>query len=363
MICRLTHIVTEATHEEEVRQLSLLLAVLPRDRVEQRVVVVGREPPVLVVPGGVEVKRLGRRLIWPTAWGADQYRLFGPERCDLVYAWGPAAAGGILGRCERPVLIATCDPGQAEQCSRWWRSPDDSADRGSVICLSRLVQRRLVETGVPMETTTVIRPGVDFGAIRQAKETVQRADLGLPVEGRVLLTASPPSRVGGQYHAMWAAAMLRQIWPDVKLIIPGRSKEQRRLRRFLGEIYCPEVYVLTEDRHTPAELLAVSDMLVVPPAGDVPTGGLAWAMAASVPILGSPVPPVTELIADGHNGFLSKSGEPHALAIRIRQALASGDKLRQCVETARGEAFEAFRTQRCVDEHLGLIDRVLAARG
>ena len=377
MPTHLTHVLDEATHEDGVRLLSLLLASIPRDRVEQRVIVIGRTPAMLTVPTNVEVSRIGRRFSWPIAWRPELDRLLAGNRPDAVYAWGTAATIVLAGHYDRhPVSTVICEPADAGSYSRWWRGAAGRDGVIEVLCASDMVQRRLLESGVPTEATAVIRPGVDLEAIRRAQQTgrragpssrgtgpaSRRAEIGLPPEARVLLTASPPSRTGGHYYAVWAAAILRQIWPDLRMVVPGTSREQNRLRRLIERMYCPEMYHLTGDRYTPAELLAVSDMLILPAVDDVPIGWLAWAMATSVPIVASAVPSATELITDRHNGFLSKPAEPHTLAIHIRAAAESGDTLRQCVETARSHAFELFSTQRCVDEHLKAIDKLAAGR-
>jgi glycosyltransferase involved in cell wall biosynthesis len=173
---------------------------------------------------------------------------------------------------------------------------------------------------------------------------------------------SPPSRPGGHYYGLWATAIVQMIWPHIRLVIPGRSREQERVYRFARETGRDGFCRFVEDRFSPAELIAASDGLLVPALDDIATDWLAWAMAGSVPIIGSAVPAVAELIADRHNGLLCKPGEPHTLAIRIRRAFEDRDTLARCVETARGQAFEVFRAQRCIDEHLRVIDNVAAGQ-
>jgi glycosyltransferase involved in cell wall biosynthesis len=219
-----------------------------------------------------------------------------------------------------------------------------------------------VENGIPPDATTVIRPGVDFGAIRRARETVTRESMGLPATGRVLLTPSPPSREGGQFEAVWSAAILHLIWPDASMIVPGTSREGERIRRLGESIYCPQMFQIVGERYTRAELLAVADALIVAAKEDIPTGWIAWAMAAGVPVIGVANYAVTELIADRHNGFLCKTAEPHALATRIRLALEDPEMVRQCVTTARSQAYDVFRLQGCVSEYVKVIDNVSGGR-
>jgi glycosyltransferase involved in cell wall biosynthesis len=235
-----------------------------------------------------------------------------------------------------------------------------------VLCASEFVRRRVIENGVRRDATILVRPGVDGDALAEARRRVRRSDLGLPENGPILLTASPPTRAGGQFFAAWAAAILFQVWPDVRLVIPGRSREQDRIRRLIEGIYCPQVFLLVEDRFTPAELLAVSDVLLMPAVQDVPTYWAAAAMTAGVPVVGTTVPSLAEDIADESTGCLCRPGlprlrpgepgEPQTLAIRVRQALGAPDRLAQCVAAARQKAQRWFDAWTCVEAHVGIYE-------
>jgi len=369
MPIQLTHVLDENTPEDGVRLLSLLLRLMPETKVQQRVITIGRVPlnrarsasrrSAVAGEGrlsNVESTRISRPFGSPLGSMLELRQTLQHQEPDVVHAFSAAAAAAV-GTLRStfggpPVVITISDPTDAGFASKWWRSARDLAGAADALCPSKIIQRKLVESGIPMDATAVIRPGVDFGDIRRAKEAIKRPDLGLPLRGKVFTTASPPSREGGQYYAVWAMAILHQIWPDARLLIPGTSREQDRLRRLIENIYCPQAFILTEDRYTPAELLAVSDAMLVPAIEDIPTAALAWAMAASVPIIGSAVPAVAELIADRHNGFLCKPGQPRTLAIRIRTVFDAPDQLRQCTEVARGQAYDVFRAQRCVEEYL-----------
>ncbi|UCD29995.1 MAG: glycosyltransferase [Planctomycetota bacterium] len=350
MAISLTHIVDEAAGEDSVRQLSLLLEHMPAEHVRQRVILIGRKPSVLTLCEGVESIRIGQRMGWP-----DLKKILLRCQTDIVHAWSAdtATAMGSVWYGRSPMMVTISDPADARRCKLWW------FHMVNVLCPSKIVQIRLVESGIPVKATRVIRPGVDFSALKQAKNAVSRSNLGLPEKGKVLLTVSPPTRAGGQYYAVWAAAILHNIWPDACLVIPGISKEQRRLLRLIDNIYCPDIYFPTRERYGFAELLAVSDMLIVPALEDIATGWLAWAMAGSVAIVGSAVPAIMEMITDGENGFLCKPGEPHSLAIRIREAAEGRGTLRSCVRTAKNQAGELFQLKRYIDEYCEMVNNLV----
>ena len=370
----LVHIVDEQTAEDAARLCSLLLHKLPTAEVQQSVVVMGRHPAGLIVPDGIARQQLGRPMLGGRVLSATQLnRKLAELHPNALLAYSGFAAAATAACSQRVSMTAiVADPGEVAETSRWLTGYGGPID---VVCLSGMVQRRLVERGVPLVATAVIRPGVDFGEIRRARESFDRSGMDLPTEGRgrVMVTLSPPSRAGGQYYAVWAVAILHHIWPDAVLVVPGCSREQGRIGRLIDTIYCPQAYRLTEDRYSLAELLSVADAVLVPAladdsmdgaAGGLATGvgGLAWAMGAGVPIIGSAVPSVTEYVTDGQTGFLCRPGEPHTLAIRIRSAFESADKLQSCVQAARHQAYENFCSERCIESFMKLIQNMAARR-
>ena len=75
MADRLTHILDEDAPEDGVRQLGLLLERIPASEARQRLVVIGRTPPTLTVPGGVHTVHIGRRFDSPLVTALGLRRL------------------------------------------------------------------------------------------------------------------------------------------------------------------------------------------------------------------------------------------------------------------------------------------------
>jgi len=354
-----THVIDEAAPEEAARTLSCLLRHLPAGALAHEVAVIGTPPPGLSVPEGIPTRHVARRVsrggfdIRPLARILAGIRPAGAKR--LVHAWSaqaacPAAAATPAG-C---VMITTlADPDEAKSPPSWWPSPGSRPGTTNIVCTSSLTRELLARAGIQPEYVAVIGPMMDTTVGRSIRTELRRR-LGLSPDARVLLTASPPSRRGGQFYAVWAAAILRQLWPTVRMIVPGRSTEQQRIRRLIENIYCPEVYRLVGDAYQPAELLAVSDVLVFPALAAVPTGWLTAAMAASVPIVASDVPCVREVVADGQTNLLCPPAQPHALATRIRIALASKETRRGCVAEAWARADYAASPELCTTAYLEL---------
>lgn len=356
MTPRVTHLLDATAGEDSARLLSLLLA-RAGSAIQQKVLTPGEPPAALRLTEGstTQLTRIPLRFGWPMFALPDVRRAVRTDPPDVLHVMGEKALG-LAGALRRtgvsiPTIATISEPAAAPNVSRWWRSFGDAAGI-EIACTSSIVRRRLVEAGVAPDATAVLRPGVDFGELQRARQSARREQiLGGATEGPVLLLASPPTRAGGQYLGVWAGAILRQIWPGLRVVVPGRSRESRRIARLAEQLYSPGMVVMTGDRYAPAELLAIADALVMAALADVPTHWLALAMGAGVPIVASAVPAITEFIADRHNGFLCRPGEPHTLAIRIRTALEARDQVRSCVEVARGQAYDVFRAQQCIEHY------------
>ena len=310
-----------------------------------------------------KIHRIPRRFRLDVTTGPRLRRFLLEHPVDLLHAWGldamTIAAGALRGIT--PIVATLTNPSEDRQWSRWFQAVEMQGTM-AIATPSGIVQRRAIEAGIDPENTVVIRPGVDFHALGEAKRLTTRESLGLPDDARVLLTLQAPTRDGGHYHAAWAAAILRQMFGDLRIIIPGVSREQRRIRRFADSLPIDDLFTFTGHERPLAELLAVADLVIVAAVNDIPSTPLAWAMAAGVPIVGSAVPAVTEFIADRSNGLLCKPGLPILLAKRIRTALDDPRQTARLADAARSQAFEVFSMRRCADQYDNFFENVLAGR-
>jgi glycosyltransferase involved in cell wall biosynthesis len=223
------------------------------------------------------------------------------------------------------------------------------------------MRARLVAAGLSPGRVAVIRGAVDFAQINQTRRSDVRQRL-VGSAGPVALMHGPPTRAGGQFFGLWAAAIVSQVRPDLRVILPYASQESRRLRRFVRAIGMPDLLVVPDPDETWPHLLGAADVFVCPAVGEINTEPLAWAMAAGVPIVGSAVRSVAELIADRHNGLLSKPAVPRLLAGRWLAAIEDGDLVRRITDVARGQAFEVFGLRNFCDHYARLYENLLAGR-
>ena len=285
-------------------------------------------------------------------------RFLARERIELVHAWGLPAALSAHAASDVPQVIELFDPRFARSDFKLIRTL--ARPRGfAVACSTATVRRRLIEGGVAPDLCVVLRPGVDFALINRVKDSPLREKLGIRRDKFVVIVPEPATGDGGHLEGYWAVELLNNAIGKVRIIVPGNSREQRRIRRLDASGLDSRV-VISPGRQVPfEELVTVSDALVVIPGGDIPTTCIAWAMAAGVVVVGTAVYAVAELIADRVNGLLFKPRSDEGPAVAVARLLRDRASQVRPKEVARGQAYEIFSMRRYVDQHLRLYQNVL----
>jgi len=203
--------------------------------------------------------------------------------------------------------------------------------------------------------TEVIAPGVDQapGACSPAQQQEDRAQLGLPAQGRGLLL------VGNDFRKKGLPTLLRGLAtlpPDVWLAVVGQSRqdaEMRALARDLG--VAGRVYFLGMQTDMDAAYRA-ADLLVHPTLEDTYAMVVLEAMAQGLPVVvsGAPWCGISAELSDGVNAVLL--GDPQSVPglVHALQRLLN-DAPRKQTLGQQGTAFAAHRTWAHVgDQHEAL---------
>lgn len=277
---------------------------------------------------------------------------------DVIHAWGPRAASLCAAMVPgRPLVVTVLDPGLADEAGKRLRS----LPAGGVIAGSQVARRKLIERGVPPESVVVVRGPVDFGAINQARNEGVR-DALIKKQTPVVLMSGPPSRTGDQYTGLWAAAIVSKVLPGLRVILPYESSECVRIQAFMRDSGISDMLITPPLDWPWPKLVACADAFLVCPQVDTTVEPIAWAMAAGVPILGTAVRSIAEILADRSNALLCRPGDPRALASKLLTLLEDVALRRQISEVARGQAYEVFSVRQFVENHQRLYENVTQGR-
>ncbi len=108
-----------------------------------------------------------------------------------------------------------------------------------------------------------------------------------------------------------------------------------------------------------AEVYSCADVYVHAARGEVFGLTVAEAMACGVPVVGTRVGGIPELIEDGRTGILTEPGDPSSLARAVRRLQEDPGLRRQMGSAGAQRARELFSAGRMVQQYLALYERLL----
>ncbi len=223
-----------------------------------------------------------------------------------------------------------------------------------LVARTETLARRLQRAGATPEKCVVIRDMVDPNELEPARRSVVRRQLGFAPQQIVVLALPPVLRSTGTFLATWATLLLEKVRSDLRLLIPAGGRELERVRRIVQS--CRHEYMVrfTGPECTPAELVAAADLALFLPSGDAPVSGLAWAMAAGLPIVASDVAVVREFLRDGETAGLCAPKTPAIVAGTMLRAIEQPAESQRRAEAARAAAADLFDRQRLVEQYTTL---------
>ena len=110
------------------------------------------------------------------------------------------------------------------------------------------------------------------------------------------------------------------------------------------------------------EVYANSSLLVIPSLEDNCPMVVLEAMASGIPVLGSRVGGIPDLIHPEKNGWLYESGNVEEFRAMLRKALSSSELLRIIGEQAREFAQQTFMPKQVASQHLEVYNEVLSRK-
>jgi glycosyltransferase involved in cell wall biosynthesis len=148
-----------------------------------------------------------------------------------------------------------------------------------------------------------------------------KTDLDIqPSDGPILLLGGE-GRSARHDFGLWAAAILQQMFPNTRVIVreDPRGTPNPGLDRFLNALPAERTIVVAPPELTWRQLVSIADVLVVTPDSATAIGSILEAMAQKVPVIGTPIECVTELIENGRTGLLARTVTPRAIAARLEE--------------------------------------------
>ena len=202
-----------------------------------------------------------------------------------------------------------------------------------IICVSQAVERFVtVNERIRKEKTCLIYNAVDYpdSLINGACKKHIRASLGTDAEAIIITIVASLTAHKGHGILLSAFQQVFMTHPSIRLLIIGDGPLREQLETAVQRQMMDTSIVFMGIRNDVLELLQVSDIFVLPSIIREGLGvALIEAMAVGLPIIGTDLGGIPEVIEDGENGFLVSPGSSEKLAEALKklvndQALRTG---------------------------------------
>jgi N-acetyl-alpha-D-glucosaminyl L-malate synthase BshA len=147
---------------------------------------------------------------------------------------------------------------------------------------------------------------------------------------------------------------------NVRLLMVGDGPDRTSAEHLAAELGVGDDVEFLGKQNNVQRLIRVADVLLMP--SEMESFGLAGleAMACGVPVVGTRVGGVPELITPGVDGFLESVGDVQAQAARVLEIVGDAGTQQRMAQAARRTAEDRFATERIIPRYESYYAEILA---
>ncbi len=203
----------------------------------------------------------------------------------------------------------------------------------------------------------VIPYGIDFGNFQPRDRGLARQKLDIPREASaILFLADSTTEKRKGFGVLLEAMKQLESSVDLRLIAVGRGLGKQELAD-----RCKAIDYL-EDEAALSFVYSAADVFVLPTLQDNFPNTALEALACGLPVVGSRVGGVPEIVRDGFTGLLVEPDSPDALANGVKKLLDSPEQRMEMGANCRRVAVEEYSLERQARRYIELYESLLAAR-
>lgn len=252
----------------------------------------------------------------------------------LIHANVMAAAASLV--CRRARFLQSIQTTQPEPGWHWWLQSIVHYAADTIVVPSESVAQMAYERcGIPREKVAVIPNAVEISAADELKLSGPND----PPRGQrigFLGRLDPIKRIPDLIQAM------RFLDPPARLEIFGRGPQRAELEEMIVAEGMSDRICLHGVVADPGEALAQMDLLVLPSAAEGFGLVLIEAMNVGVPVIGTDVPGIRDVVRDQVTGLLVPVASPAAIAAAVRRVWDEPALAARLVAAARQDIAARF---------------------
>jgi len=166
----------------------------------------------------------------------------------------------------------------------------------------------------------------------------------------------------GLEYLIRAAALIRRDVPAARIVLAGDGPLGRELAELVASLGLEDAVALLGHRSDIGDLLAASDLVVLPSLWEGMSISLLEAMAAARPVVTTSIGSNREVTNDGEAAVLVPPKDPESLAAAIRSIAT--DEARRQILGKKGQQVqrERYTMSRMLDAYMGEYERLLGQK-
>ncbi|MBI2833511.1 MAG: glycosyltransferase family 4 protein [Acidobacteria bacterium] len=233
-----------------------------------------------------------------------------------------------------------------------------------VIAVSRHTAEHMTSVeGAPASKIRVVLNGIDFDRVRVSDPAAPpRIRNEFASDGSFLLL------VVGRLHPEKGYTHLFQALPAIRarasrpviVLVAGAGPFLDRYRAEVASLGCADIVRFLGFRSDVADLIAASDVMVLPSVAEAFGLALTEALHLGTPVVATRVGGIPEIVDDGLDGVLVPGGDHHALSEAIGALLNDPERRRRLVGAGRAKVATRFAFERMVRSYEQLYDELTA---
>lgn len=235
----------------------------------------------------------------------------------------------------------------------------------AVVCVSESVRRSLLDTlRVPESAAgrvTVVTNGVPIPPPpTEAQRRQVRARHGVGEDQVWIVMAGRLTEAKNPACLLEALALLPDLRPRLRVLIAGEGHLRPELEALVERHGLAPVVSLPGNRDDLGQIMAAADLLAMPSRWEGVPMVLLEALARGLPVVGTRIPGLADVVEDGRHGILVEIDSPGPLALALRALVEDAARRRRMAEACLALARERYD----FDRVYGALRRIyLAASG
>jgi glycosyltransferase involved in cell wall biosynthesis len=220
------------------------------------------------------------------------------------------------------------------------------------------------ERGVSPKKIKALYNGVSLQRFDQtADRDTLLSGLGIKANGHIVATIASLTEGKGIQYLLKAADRVLLTFPETVFLIVGDGPLMQELRRLAASYSLDNRVFFLGTRNDIQNILAVSDLFVLPSLSEAFGMVNIEAMAAGKPVIATRTGGIPEVVADGESGYLAAPRNVDELTRYMIRLLQDREMRMSMGRAGRRIVEEKFTVDRMVKNYFDVYDSLLSGRG